>query len=560
MNRSIKARFLTAAFALLTAVTTSADSLGDWMSRVPDATYVSQLSLPGAHDAGTGYGLNNVYGVISGERYGRTQDKTIPELWECGFRVFDLRPCVDGNNLRINHGIISTKLLFADAITTLCDLLDSHPTEMAVVIMRHEMEGDDNSNQWNALVTATLNDNNVKPHTATYRPLATMGDMRGKLLILSRDEYASQPIGGFVSGWNFNADFANQQNGKIKGVSAQGSLYVQDFYDCSANGASLTKTAAVERMLTFSTAENTNPNLWVINHTSGYSKTESIFGNVVSTSDGYRDNAATQNTAAIDYIAHHGGSTGMMLMDFGAIDSSNGYAVNGKALAEAIVTSNFKDGPLTPYYRALTTMATNVKQRIFTVVDGEYYYLTTEGYLTPDILQAGTFTFRRMTGGHYYFGYNLLQAYFTNPPVSGNPTLETGHIERNTEQHRKDWEAQVFMLNSEGLYAVRATNAAGGTEGWGVNADTYWTVGTNGETPVAQYAKEPHYVWQLEEATAVDAIDEVTIETSNSSTSSMTPITPYIYDLSGQRVSAATPMQQLPRGIYIVGKRKIVNK
>ncbi|MBO7569957.1 MAG: hypothetical protein J6T11_06375, partial [Bacteroidaceae bacterium] len=49
---------------------------GNWMSRLPDDAYVATLSIPGAHDAATGYGFSGFIGMF-GNRYARTQDLTI---------------------------------------------------------------------------------------------------------------------------------------------------------------------------------------------------------------------------------------------------------------------------------------------------------------------------------------------------------------------------------------------------------------------------------------------------------------------------------------------------
>lgn len=469
------------------AVNATADDNSAWMSRVNDNIFVSQLSIPGAHDAGTGHGT-------SADNFARTQDINLTEQWNNGVRAFDLRPSVDNNKLRIYHGIISTDLYLSDALATLCGLLDSHPTEFAIVIMRHEDDHDDGDSNWNGLMKTLLTSDPVKSHAINYTPMAKMGDVRGKLLILCRNAYDTRPVGGFVTGWGFNSNFDNQKGGKIKGVDTEGPLYIQDFYDVSGSGAPATKTASIQRMLQFSCTENTNPNLWVINHTSGYSKT--LFG--AATRDGYRDNAATQNTAVVNYLNSQAGATGLILMDCAGVNQSGSYFVNGLALTNALINNNFKEGPHADYFRALTTITADSKYCITTTYNGTKYFLTTTGYLTDDEAKAGVFTFSRVTGDAYYYGFNLKDAYFTNPPNGGNPTLNNGHIATDATSHRTNWEAQVFFLNSDGKYAVRATNAAGGTSGWAVNAQTFWTVNSGTDGPIAEYSNSKKYIWNLE--------------------------------------------------------------
>ena len=82
--------------------------------------------------------------------------------------------------------------------------------------------------------------------------------------------------------------------------------------------------------------------IWCINHTSGYSLTTSLFGNTISTSDVYRDNAATQNAAVIEFLSEHAGPIGIVMMDYAAVDRSGNYDVKGLALTQALIENNFR--------------------------------------------------------------------------------------------------------------------------------------------------------------------------------------------------------------------------
>ena len=315
-------------------------SADDWMGRLPDDAYVCQLSIPGTHDSGTGHGFDGFLESL-GDEYARTQDKDISEQWESGIRAFDLRPCVDGTTLRINHGIIQTKLTLEEALGTLCELLDKHPTEAAIVIIRHETDGDDGSNDWNSLMKALLARDEVKAHAINFSPSLKMHQIRGKLLILSRDEYATTPTGGFIRNWTHSSKYADQKNGRIVGRSAQATCFIQDFYDLSADGAKEVKRQSILTLLERTTGLSNNTRIWCINHTSGYSLTTSFFGSTLSTSDGYRDNAATQNQAVIDFLKEHHGTTGIIMMDYAAVDRSGNYDVQGLALTKALIENNF---------------------------------------------------------------------------------------------------------------------------------------------------------------------------------------------------------------------------
>ncbi|MBQ9285132.1 MAG: hypothetical protein IJ209_02450 [Bacteroidaceae bacterium] len=553
-NKNISPRALLCAALFCIGSFVSADDGSDWMSRVNDDAYVSQLSIPGAHDAGTGHGFQGFLGLLGGDSYARTQDKTLTQLWESGIRAFDLRPCVDGSDLRINHGSIQTKLTLSEAFTTLCGLLDSHPTEMAIVVIRHETEGDDSNSTWNAKMQALLKAEPVASHAVAFMPQLKMSNARGKLLILSRDAYASTPTGGFITGWGFSTDINSQKNGKIAGRTStvQATCYIQDFYDCTASGAKAQKQESIRTLMLFAAEQNASSRIWAINHTSGYSLTASLFGSTVSTSDGYRDNAATQHAAVLDFLADHSGPLGLVVMDFGGTDTSNGYQVKSLEMTKAIIENNFRTSD---YAAAMNVVKSSKQYRIFTLLDGQKYCLTDEGTLTTDLTAAGKFTFRRVKGEEFGYGFKLMSTCFTNPDLNGGDVVLTpGHIRTNEQTSPRDtWEAQVFLMNADSLFAIRATNARGGDSGWALAAKTFWTVVQGGDGPEAAYSFERDYIWQIEEPDSeTDGIG--TIRQAHSG-----DILTSTFDLGGRRIkSPFDGSSSLRKGIYIINGKKVI--
>jgi len=505
--RNLRNVFAMALLCSLANGNVSAQDNSAWMSGVADNTFVSQLSIPGVHDAGTGHGFTTLHS-IPGEEFARTQDKTLTEMWNSGIRAFDLRPSVDGSDLRICHGYINTNLMFSTAISTLCNLLDQHPTETAIVIIRHESEGDSGSGNWNNLIKSKLSSSPASSHTVNFVPNIKMKEARGKLIVLSRDEYDTNPIGGFISGWGSSANFSQQQGGHIRGIGNNCSVFIQDFYDVSASGATATKTASIQRMLQFSCSENKDAKRWVINHTSGYTKT---FLGIV-TSDGYRDNAKNQNPVVINYLNSHTGSTGLVLMDYGGVDNSDGYNTKGQALTNALINNNFREGPNDPYFRALPTVTLNKNYSVFTEVNGTKYYLTTSGTLTSNRSDAGVFTLKagNSNGGEYgdsfFFEWTSGSTvyHFTNPNqnTGGNGTFASNNslVPVSGDSYNRIWESQILLLGSNGKYAIRATNAPATGNNWNLYAaNTYWSVkNSNSNPPTAGYVfGTPDYRWQF---------------------------------------------------------------
>lgn len=306
----------------------------NWMSRLDDVAYVHQVSIPGSHDAGTGNGT-------ALDAFARTQDLTIEEQFDAGVRAFDLRPSVNDGALQIYHGSIRTKISFDQALSALCSRLDDNPTEFVIVIMRHEddHESDSERQQWNTLIRQTLNDNRYAERFIEFHEALTVGEARGKILILSRDRYADRPVGGFIDGWTHSADLSDQSRPSITGGNASdpARLYVQDFYE--VRDEMDLKLSSLLTLLDLSTAFNkTVFHTWVINHTSGYCNTG------IASRNAYRANAVSTNTAVADYLSGRSqtGPTGMVMMDFAGVDLSGDHEVNGRKLIDAIVDNNFR--------------------------------------------------------------------------------------------------------------------------------------------------------------------------------------------------------------------------
>lgn len=312
----------------------------DWMEHLDDNAYLSQISLPGTHDSATGEGWTGGLGTLFGPSMGLTQELTIAQQLDCGVRAFDLRPCIVDGELVINHGILQTKAKFPETLRQLCQFVTDHPTEFVVVVMRHETDGDDNNNQWAGMMTTCLNNPDVNHCLTDYKRDITVGELRGKVLVLSRDTYANKPIGGFITGWGHQANYVTA---RIKGTDAvTGTLYVQDFYEVMDNMTA--KLNGIVKLLDFSTQNNVYKGIKhlivSINCASGYTASAS--------SDGNRDNAVQCNKKIIEYLANdtHAGPTGIIFMDFAGTDTSGSYEVKGLELVNAIISNNLRYSPV----------------------------------------------------------------------------------------------------------------------------------------------------------------------------------------------------------------------
>ncbi len=320
----------------------------NWQHRLPDNTFISVVSIPGSHDSATGGGWDEGMEEM-GDHFARTQELTIAQQWTCGVRAFDLRPCVYEDHLNINHGIIPTQLHFEDVMLQLRDSLANNPSEFVIIHLLHEKDGDQVENAYNNRIVQFLKSEPISDCLIEYKRGLTVGDMRGKILLLSRDKYATTPIGGFLMNWKVdNVNWSEQTQGKIQGANAStaGTLYMQDYSDTHREGGIQTKLNAIKKMLDYSTRYKTRTatsTRWIFNFASAYSKVESIFGYEISLSDGYRDNASHTNAFIVDYLQNNQpGPTGIVMMDYAGVDETAGYATMGKTLVQAIIDNNFK--------------------------------------------------------------------------------------------------------------------------------------------------------------------------------------------------------------------------
>ncbi len=132
---------------------------------------------------------------------------------------------------------------------------------------------------------------------------------------------------------------------------------------------------------------------------------------------------------------------------------------------------------------------------------GTKYYLTAEGTLTDSQENATLFTFQKVAGEFKAYGYYVDGGanYFSNPMTTSNLN-DTKLNTHSTSGSRSTWDAQVFFFNSEGKFAVRATNAAYGDSGWNLVGSSFWTVKTNGKNePYASYSYDVAFIWVLED-------------------------------------------------------------
>lgn len=322
-------------------ISTSDNVTGNnWITALDGNIYVSQMSIPGAHDAATGEDMATIIGDI----FASTQEQTLQTQWNLGVRAFDLRPAIyDGiftDELWLYHGMTRVNVSWADAMETIKKNLTANPGEFAIILFRHEDERtlgkNTNTTDFNNYMTNWINANST--WIVDWKPDLTIDECRGKIILISR--FSGSWSYGCFTGWTHDIAGAtttlrNADNSK------SATMYVQDHYNPSSHDV---KWTAIQKYLDITKTFHTDAakvNHWCINHASGYVGS--------STSTTYRNNAAAQNPKLISYITSDSweGSTGIVLFDYVGASLSNGLfsgdtEVYGDIALQTIIDNNYK--------------------------------------------------------------------------------------------------------------------------------------------------------------------------------------------------------------------------
>lgn len=312
-----------------------------WMCFLDDDREISTLSIPGAHDAATGDGLCINIGL------GKTQHLSIAEQWDSGVRAFDLRPALCDTVLHIYHSTLRTKTSFSEAIDVILSKLSANPSEFAIVLIRHENESENDveKKNWSRFMGTYIQ--SLGNHAVVFHQHLTLGEVRGKILFLTRNSYYGTDKGAVVTGWDHSADGTDHARITSYASPEAATLQMQDFYAPTSKEKRLQKIYGVSQLL--SMAQNTGRGVWTINFLSGYSNTWMGTGTFATTL-GYKRNAAWLHPQILDIVTSNvpPRSYGIVFMDFIGVDKVCGglrhwrsFDVYGSKLLNAIIESNF---------------------------------------------------------------------------------------------------------------------------------------------------------------------------------------------------------------------------
>lgn len=323
------------------APTFQGTSTVEWMKGIHDTTRVCNMSIPGTHDATT-------YNVSEPIAFGaRCQDLNLSQQWDAGVRVFDLRirqkNTLFYKTVSMYHDFISCNMELKSVLNTIIEKVQRHKdTDGAILICK--TEGNHFANKvgsFSSVVswlidfvsgiglnfdTEKLNESETvarlykmvdemivqKGLLAEFKPDMTMKDLRGKILIINRNDMKpTDCYGPLASGWG--------ANDKLTVTDASGtrtaSLKVQDEYEPN-KGESDDGYMARKRQAFIDMWNNSSkyaPNTWVVNQPSGYVP-DLIFPD-------YATLAEKLYPYFIDAVSQSSGR-GMIIQDYAGVDKT----------------------------------------------------------------------------------------------------------------------------------------------------------------------------------------------------------------------------------------------
>ena len=304
----------------------------DWLSMVKDETKVCKLSIPGTHDTMTGMGFYQPVLKFIFNMTAISQVSTLDEQMASGLRFFDIRPVVSTDTiakkkiLRLTHGISELDITFEWTIDQLQSYLKAHPSEFFIVKLQFDNGFEDQKDLYKLLSDVLHLQKYQGLFVDDWRPDITVGDMRGKILLLSRFDLRlynivyHYPI--VYCDWpdedpdvkeeldpeaQRNCAMYNMDNDTIMAT-----LYKQDYYKTTTEKRMKNKQKTViDMMHTAREATASDENIWIVNHCSAYTEVSPR---------GYITNASNLHPLVVEDLQKYEGTVGIIPMDMACHD------------------------------------------------------------------------------------------------------------------------------------------------------------------------------------------------------------------------------------------------
>lgn len=304
----------------------------DWLSMVRDETKVCKLTIPGTHDTMTGMGFYQPVLKYIFNTTAISQVSTLEEQMNSGLRFFDIRPVVSTDTiakkkiLRLTHGISELDITFEWTIDQLQSYLKAHPSEFFIVKLQFDNGFEDQKDLYTLLSNVLHMSKYQGLFVDNWRPDITVGEMRSKILWLSR--YDLRPFNAAFHYPIVYCDWPDEDPDIEEDINPEAQrncsmynmtdttltakLYKQDYYKTTTEKRMRNKQKTViDMMHTAREATVGDEDIWIVNHCSAYTEVSPR---------GYITNASNLHPLVIDDLQTYEGTVGIIPMDMACHD------------------------------------------------------------------------------------------------------------------------------------------------------------------------------------------------------------------------------------------------
>ncbi|WP_314175116.1 phosphatidylinositol-specific phospholipase C [Streptomyces winkii] len=214
----------TAADAHAAPARTAADAGPDaWMSLLPDAALLRELTIPGTHNSGARHG----------GPWTECQNTAIADQLASGVRFLDIRCRLFEGSFTIHHGPSYQHLNFDDVLGACRDFLASHPSE--TVLMRVKQEySEESAERFRAVFDDYLDGHGWRPLFQLDAALPDLGSARGRVVLLGDSDGLPGVRYGDAALFDIQDSYMEEPGAKYplieehfrKAVAQPGKLYV----------------------------------------------------------------------------------------------------------------------------------------------------------------------------------------------------------------------------------------------------------------------------------------------------------------------------------------------
>ena len=305
--------------------------LTDWMDMLKDGTKVCKLSIPGTHDTMTGMGFYQPGLKYVFDMTAISHVSTLEEQLNCGIRFFDIRPVVSTDTiakkkiLRLTHGISELNVTLEQTIDWLQAYLKAHPSEFFIAKLQFDNGFEDQKDLFPLLSDVFHMSKYKGLFFENWRPDITVGEMRGKILWLSR--YDLRPLNTLYNFPIVYCDWPDEDPDvkedldpeaqrhcamyNMNDESIKARLYKQDYYKTTNAKRMQNKIKTVIDMMHSAREIKEDENIWVVNHCSAYTEVSPR---------GYLTNASNLHPNVIEDLQKYEGTVGITPMDMSCHD------------------------------------------------------------------------------------------------------------------------------------------------------------------------------------------------------------------------------------------------